>query len=52
MDLSSNQSGPQVHSIDDFNWSADLVRRSAGLSPEGVNDQLAVGKASRISLTL
>ena len=53
VDLSSSQLGPHVHSIDDFVWSADVpqVSRSAGLSAEGVNEQVAVGKASQISLT-
>ena len=53
VDLSSSQAGPHVHSVDDFNWSADIPRvsRSAGLSAEGVNDQMAVKKASQISLT-
>jgi len=50
VDLSSNQSGPHVHSVDGFTWSADipLVGRSAGLSAEDVNDQMAVRKASSL----
>jgi len=50
VDLSSNQSGPHIHRVDDFNWSADipLVSMSAGLSAEGVNDKVTVRNASQI----
>ena len=48
-----NHHGPCIHNLDDFNCSVDmpLVRRSAGLSDEGVNDQLAEGKFLRIFVT-
>jgi len=47
-DLVGNQSGPCVHRCDDFSLLVDspLVRRSAGLSVDGVKDQRAVGKVS------
>jgi len=46
VDLSSSQLGPCVQRCDDLSWLVDnpLVRRLAGLSDDGVNDQVALGK--------
>ena len=46
LEVFDNHCGPCIHNSDDFNCSVDmpLVRRSAGLLAEGVNDQLVEEK--------
>ena len=50
-----NHCEPCIHNSDNFNCSVDMplviMRRFAGLSDEGVNDQLAEGKLLRIAVT-
>ena len=52
LEVFSNYSGPCVHNSDDFNCCTDisLVRSSAGLSAEGVNDHCVAGKCWSISM--
>ena len=53
LEVFDNHCGPCIHSSGNFNCCVDipLVRRSAGLSVEGVKDQLAGEKFCRTSVT-